>query len=128
MSKDKHVYIRNRSWPGATLFKAKICSSYFCRLRGLALRKSLPPNWGLLLVQRNENRIDSAIHMLWMRMDLAVVWINTAGKVVDVRPAYRWRSFLTPAGPAKYVLETSIDQLNRFSIGDEVYFEEIPPV
>ena len=108
--------------------QAEYCASFFCRLRGLTFRKTLPPNWGLLLVQKRENRLDAAIHMLWMRIDLAVIWISEAGKVVDVQPAYRWRSFLTPQSAAKYVLETAIQNLDRFKVGDEVYFEEIPSV
>ena len=105
--------------------RANRCASFFCRLRGLTFRKTLPSNWGLLLVQKNESRLDAAIHMLWMRMDLAIIWIDSRGTVVDVQPAFRWRSFLTPKSAAKYVLETSIDYLDRFKIGDEVNFEEI---
>ncbi len=70
--------------------------------------------------------MDSAIHMLWMRLDLAIVWINSEMRVVDVRPAYRWRSFVIPKQPAQYVLEFSLDRLDDFQIGDEVHFENAP--
>ena len=122
----KQLQLHNRTRPEQPPLTARHCASFFCRLRGLTFRTSLPPNWGLLLVQKKENRVDAAIHMLFMRIDLAIVWINAAGTVVDVQPAYRWRSFLTPKAPARYVLETSLDQLERYSIGDEVHFEEIP--
>ena len=89
-------------------------------------RKNLPPNWGLLLVQERDSRLDAAIHMMGMKFDLAVVWINSSGVVVDVRPAYRWRSVIVPQAPARYVLEMGIEHLSEFRIGDEIHFEETP--
>lgn len=86
-------------------------------------RRSLPANGGLLLVQGKENRLDAAIHMLGMYMDLGVVWINGAMKVVDVRRAHKWRSFIIPRAPAKYVLETTPEAGKFFRIGDEVRIE-----
>ena len=48
-------------------------------------RRSLAVDEGLLLVQKRENRSESAIHMLFMFIDLTVVWINSAHQVVDVK-------------------------------------------
>lgn len=122
----KLVRVRNRSRPETPTLDVAWCDSFFCRLRGLMFRHSLPPDWGLLLVQPRESRLDAAIHMLWMRMDLAVIWLNSHRVVVDARPAYRWRSFLMPGQPAQYILETSLKHLDRFRIGEKVDFEEIP--
>ena len=58
--------------------------------------------------------------MLWMKIDLAIVWINSDFKVVDVQPAYKWKSFITPKKPAKYILEFAIERLGDFQIGDHV--------
>ena len=96
-----------------------LCDSFACRLRGLMFRKSLPPDWGLFLVQPRASRIDAAIHMLWMRFPIAVIWFDPALIVVDARMAYPWRSFLVPARPAQYILETAPEHLRRFEIGDE---------
>ena len=98
----KNVIINNKSKPTAFPIQAGYCESFLCRFRGLMFRRNLPPNWGLLLVQQRDSRLDSAIHMMGMKFDLAIVWINSSGKVVDVRPAYRWRSVIVPQAPAKY--------------------------
>lgn len=58
--------------------------------------------------------------MLFMWMDLAVVWINHTGRVVDVRLARRWRSFYVPKLPARYILEAHIDRIHDFQVGDQI--------
>ena len=120
----KYVTVHNLSRPQPAVMLARYCASFFCRLRGLTFRRSLPTNQGLLLVQGRESRMDSAIHMLGVWMDLAVVWITGAGEVVDVRLARSWRLAYVPRRPARYVLEMSAEHLEDFQIGDHVRFEE----
>lgn len=79
---------------------------------------------GLLLVQKRDSRLGSAIHMLWMRIDLAVFWINLSLQVVDVRLARHWHTVYFPRWPASYVLEVQVERLNDFQIGEYVSFNE----
>jgi uncharacterized membrane protein (UPF0127 family) len=119
----EQVLIHNLTRPKFHPIQARYCSSFVCRLRGLTFRRSLPSGDGLLLVQNRDSRVDSSIHMLFVWIDLAVVWINNAHQVVDVRLASRWRPAYLPARPARYVLELSSDHLDDFSIGDQLRFE-----
>lgn len=121
----KEVLIRNQSQPGGATVQAHFCDTFFCRLRGLTFRRSLPAGEGLLLVQARDSVLDSSIHMLFMRMDLAVIWINSALRVVDVKHARRWRLVYLSREPARYVLETSLEKLDAFKIGDCCTFDEI---
>ena len=116
--------LSNRSSPDAAPLTVRLCRSFLCRLRGLMFEKSMPPDWGLLLAQGRASRADSSVHMLWMRFDLAIVWLDENWVVVDARPARRWQPFLMPQKPARYVLETHIHYLDRYAIGDELYFQE----
>jgi len=75
---------------------------------------------GILLVENKDSRLDSSIHMLFMRFDLAVIWINSSLEVVDVRLARKWQPYLVPACPASYILEIHPQQLSLFEIGDKV--------
>ncbi len=104
--------------------QALYCDSFMCRLRGLTFRRSLKPQEGLLLVQPRENRLDAAIHMLFMRIDLTVVWINENKVVVDIQKARRWRPFYVPKQPARYILELADSWLPSFQVGDQLDFEE----
>ena len=62
--------------------------------------------------------------MLFMCIDLAVVWINSTYQVVDVKYARRWRLIYTPKSPAKYVLELPAERLEEFHIGDQLQIYE----
>lgn len=121
----KSITIHNLTHPKPQPLTAIYCASFFCRLRGLTFRRSIPQNWGLLLVQNRDSRVDSSIHMLAMWIDLAVVWITDGGDVVDVRLARRWRPAYFPQRPARYVLEMGVAHLEDFQIGDKVRFEAI---
>jgi uncharacterized membrane protein (UPF0127 family) len=121
----KSVTIHNLTHPNPQPLTAKYCASFLCRLRGLTFRRKLPPNWGLLLVQSRDSRLDSSIHMLAMWIDLAVVWITDNGEVADVRLARRWRPAYFSQRAARYVLEMDVAHFNEFQIGDKVRFEEI---
>lgn len=84
------------------------------------LHPPLQPNQGALLVEDHDSRMNAAIHMLFMRFDLCVVWINAASRVVDVQICRRWKPVYVPAQPARYILETHVTQVDQFAIGDQV--------
>jgi uncharacterized membrane protein (UPF0127 family) len=118
------IEIQNASHPLKSPIQAKYCNAFLCQLRGLMFRRALAPDEGLLLVQKRENRTESAIHMLFMFIDLAVVWIDATHKVVDVKYARRWRLMYAAQSPAKYVLELPADRIDEFQTGDQLQFDE----
>jgi Uncharacterized ACR, COG1430 len=109
-NKLRRVAIQNLNRPQAGTFQAVYCVSFLCRLRG----------------QERDSRLDAAIHMFFVWIDLAVVWIDSANQVVDVKLARRWRPFYMPQGPARYVLELNAAQLNDFKVGDRLSIETLP--
>lgn len=62
--------------------------------------------------------------MLFVGMDLALIWANANQIVVDVKYAKRWRPFYAPKTEAKYLLEISPEWLRHFRIGDKLEFED----
>jgi uncharacterized membrane protein (UPF0127 family) len=120
----QQVVIHNLSQTQVEPVRAGYCASFMCQLRGLSFRRSLPDHWGLLLVQRRESRLDAAIHMLGVLMDLAVVWIDSAGNVVDVQLARRWRLAYMPKRPARYVLELAPGDLENYKVGDRLRIDK----
>ena len=85
-------------------------------------RRSLPVEEGLILVYRSDSRMDASIHMMFVKFDLAVIWINSAGEVVDKVLARQWKPAYFPKSPARYVLEIVPERLSEFQIGDRVQF------
>ena len=121
----KQIQVINLTTKGSTPILAKYCQSFFCQLRGLMFTKSLPDDQGVLLVQKEDSRINASIHMMFMWIDLVVVWINSDYMVVDLALARRWKLIYLPKKAAKYVLETGVSHLVDFNIGDKVRFNEM---
>ena len=84
--------------------QAKWCNTFATKLQGFMFKKTLTPDEALVLVERSENRVNTAIHMLFMNFDLGVLWVNAAGQVVDKTHAKRWKLQYTPAktGPIRH--------------------------
>jgi uncharacterized membrane protein (UPF0127 family) len=116
----RRVIVTNKTRPSTPVVDAIYCDTFLCQLHGLMFRSSLDPQEGLLLVQKHDSKIEAAIHMLFMWINLAVVWIDMAGQVVDVRLARRWRLVYIPRSPASYILEMHIDRIGDFEIGDQI--------
>ena len=89
------------------------------------LRERIDQLEGILLVEDRDSRLDTAIHMLFMRFDIAAVWINSEMAVVDVRLARKWQPVITPAKPARFVLEVHPQQISSFAVGDRVEFANV---
>lgn len=85
----------------------------------------LPDDQGLLLVQKDDSRMNASIHMMFMWIDLAVIWINSDYIVVDLVLAHRWKFAYMPKKPAKYVLEIGVGHLGEYAVGDRVHFDEV---
>jgi hypothetical protein len=122
----KYIKIINQTNHASASILAKYCQSFFCQFRGLMFKKNLPDGQGLLLVQSTDSKINASIHMMFMWIDLAVIWINSDYIIVDRIFAKRWKMGYFPKSPAKYVLETGVSHINDFNIGDVVTFEDAP--
>jgi uncharacterized membrane protein (UPF0127 family) len=118
------ILIKNKTRPSTAPITAVYCDSFFGRFRGLMFRSLLAKHEGLLLVEGHESRINTAIHMLFMRFDITAVWINSNHKVVDVKLARRWKLSYIPAKPARYTLETLPEYFADFKVGDQLIFTE----
>ena len=116
------IQLENKNQPLPAPLHARYCDSFLCRLRGLMFRSSLAVDAGLLLVETRDSRIDTSIHMLFVFMDLAVVWINSEKIVVDTVLARAWRPAYAPSQPARYILEIHPSRLNEFKVGDHIEF------
>lgn len=107
------------------LARAKWCASYWCHFKGLQLVRNLPEEQGLLFVTGSESRTGTAIHMFFMFMNIAVVWLDKNGVVVDKTFAKPWRPAYAPQSPAMYYIEANPSLLDRVEIGDKLTFDEV---
>jgi uncharacterized membrane protein (UPF0127 family) len=118
----KTIQLENTNQPLPAPLQAVYCDSFLCRLHGLMFRSHLAQNEGLLLVEAGDSRLNTSIHMLFVFMDLAVIWINSEFTVVDTILARAWHLAYAPRLPARYILEIHPSRMNEFKIGDQVEF------
>ena len=121
----RRLEIQNETHPLSEPLRAAYCDSFLNRLKGLMFRKQLSQNEGILLVENSESRLNSAIHMFFMEFDIAAIWVNTKGTVVDVKLARKWRPYYSPAAPARFTIETRPEYLSFFKIGDHLAFHDV---
>lgn len=101
------------------------CDTFLSKFLGLMFKNKLEENEGILLIQEKSNKMDSAIHMLFMNFDISVFWLDENNCIVDKTIAKKWHPFYISKENAKFVLETHVNRFNYFSIGDILSFEEI---
>ncbi len=104
--------------------RLKWCDSFGSKLRGFTFRRTLSPTDGLVLVEKADTRVNTAIHMFFVFFDLGVIWVNDGGEVVDMVVARPWRPSYMPQAPARYVIELHPSLLPQVKIGDHLQFLE----
>jgi len=102
--------------------RVRRCASFFCRLRGLTFRCRLAEDEAILLVGSRENRVEAAIHMLFVFFPISVLWLDRDGRVVDLCLARPFRPLYVPRRPARDVLEGPPDLLQWAQPGERLRF------
>ncbi len=128
MARRQWVDIRHKTDPRSQplLSRVRWCASFMSRLRGLMFQPSIQPGEAIVLVEGRDSRAAVTIHMFFVPFTIATVWIDSSGQVVDKLAARPWRPYYAPRAPARYILETHPEFLERVSIGDELVFDDSP--
>ena len=117
--------IENTSSPLLTPIKVGICDSFIYNLRGLMFYPSIELDRGLIFIEKEDSKINSSIHMLFMNFDISVIWINRQLEVVDTILARKWRPYYFPSHPASYTLEIHPSRLREFHCGDKIKIKNV---
>ncbi len=117
------VTIYNLSRPEVQPLQARLCANFWSRFRGLMLHPGIAPNQGILIDENKDSIAASSIHMLFMRFEIAAIWINSRFIVVDAKIAKTWRPMYAASQPARYILEAHPSRILDFHPGDKVKFE-----
>jgi uncharacterized membrane protein (UPF0127 family) len=118
----RSITVHNVSNSQAVPLHLGICEDFISRLRGLMFTKDIPIDGGRFFVNSSEDRINSAIHMYFMNIDLAIIWTDSTGRIVDKVNAHRWKTIAAPKANAKYILETHIERIEEYNCGDILEF------
>ena len=121
----RRLEIQNETHPLFEPLRVSYCDSFLDRFKGLMFCSQLSPNEGIVLAESSESRLNSAIHMFFMKFDIATIWVNTKGIVVDAKLARKWRPYYSPIAPARFTIETRPEYLSFFIIGDQLAFHDV---
>jgi uncharacterized membrane protein (UPF0127 family) len=110
--------VENKTNTKASPLHLGICDTFLTRLKGLMFTRSIPEYGGLLFINSAEDRVNSAIHMYFMDIDLTIIWLDSSYTVVDKVLARRWVTLAAPAKNAKYIIETHVDRFGDYNCGD----------
>jgi uncharacterized membrane protein (UPF0127 family) len=92
------------------------------RLLGIMLQKKLREP--LLIPFEREGRKANAIHSFFCLVPFDAVFLNSAGRVVDIRKSIPpFQPLIVPAKPAAAVLETPAGECKRVKMGDKLQFK-----
>jgi uncharacterized protein len=116
--------IRKADTGEVLLARAKWCAGYWSRVVGLMFRRNLPDDEGLLFVYGRESRAETSIHMLFMNFNIATIWLDKNGVVVDKVLAKVWRPAYASKKPAQYFIEGRPLLLDRVQVGDRLTWDE----
>ncbi len=117
------VTLRQTATGQPLLQRVRWGDTFASRLRGFMFRRALAPGEALVMVEPRESLVGTSIHMFFVSFALGVVWLDSAGRVVDKVEALPWRPYYAPRAPARYILETHPDFLPRVALGDVLAFD-----
>jgi uncharacterized protein len=103
-----------------TAVNVKVCDTFMSKFIGLMFSKELKPDNGIIIVEKNETRINTAIHMMFMNYDITVLWLDKNMVIVDKAQAKKWAPFYSSKKPAQYVVELHSSRFSEYSIGDKL--------
>lgn len=106
--------------------RARWCDGFASKLRGFTFRRALDPGEGLVLVESGDGRVNSAITMVFVFLELGVIWVNDSGQVVDKALARPWRPSYASQAPARFAVEASPVILEQVELGDHIQFVSLP--
>jgi uncharacterized membrane protein (UPF0127 family) len=103
-----------------TVVNVKYCDTFLSRFIGLMFSRELKPDHGIIIVEKNESRMNTAIHMMFMNYDITVLWLDKKMVVIDKVLAKKWALYYAPKNPAQYVVELHHSKFSEYSIGDKL--------
>lgn len=119
----KRVKIGKSSSPSIAV-TLKYCDTFFSKFLGLMFSRELKPDSGIIIVEKNESRMNTAIHMMFMNYDITVLWLDKEMVIVDKVLAKKWTPFYASKKPAQYVVELHRSRFSDYSLGDKLVFAQ----
>ena len=118
---DKNFKILYNKNSGEKIDKIKIANSFFKRFLGLMFKKKCDYPMLFEIPQDIQIKERSSIHSLFMRFELALVFIDEENLIYEIADLKPWKYYVPKKG-AKYIIEFDKNEFENYDlkIGDEI--------
>ena len=118
---DKNFKILYNKNSGEKIDKIKIANSFFKRFLGLMFKKKCDYPMLFEIPQDIQIKERSSIHSLFMRFELALVFIDEENLIYEIADLKPWKYYV-PKKRAKYIIEFDKNEFENYDlkIGDEI--------
>jgi uncharacterized membrane protein (UPF0127 family) len=100
--------------------EVKWCDTFLSRGRGLMFRRAIGEDEAFVFAESRESVSLTSIHMFFVFLPIAVIWLDAERKVVDKILARPFRPYYAPQHPAQYFIEGHPNILDKVQIGDRL--------
>lgn len=95
------------------IIKTNYASSYVKRMKGLMFQENITP---LLFKQKNSNKYLSAIHTMFMKKTIDILYINTEDKIEEMITLQPWKIHIPNKSNTKYIIELPENTIKKNNI------------
>ena len=81
--KNSKIFKLSKSTSPSDVVYVKICATFLSKFMGLMFSRELKPDQGIIIVEKNESRMNTAIHMMFMNYDITVLWLDKKMVIID---------------------------------------------
>ncbi len=75
-------------------------------------------SYALVFVLPAETRANASIHTFFMLDDIDVIWLDSSRRVVDFKRARKWRLYVPPKNPARYIIEGPVGVIRTLDVSE----------
>jgi uncharacterized membrane protein (UPF0127 family) len=112
--------------PNGNVYNVELMSTPEERRLGMQFRNRFPAHTVMVFAQPQPSFLP--IHMMNVRMALDAVWLNSAGRIVQIRTLHPERGVCASSSPAQFLIEAPKGwaEHNRLEVGDQMEFGNVP--
>lgn len=100
--------------------KTRLANTYFKRFKGLMFENKKNFDYALIFEFPRESKLGCSIHMLFMKFEIDVLFLNSKKIVVDKTTLKPWIINYTPKKPAKFVIEAPKGTFSKIKLSEKL--------
>ena len=113
--------------PNGNVYNVELMATPEERRKGMQFRNRFPAHTVMVFAQPQPSFLP--IHMMNVRMAIDAVWLNSAGRIVQIRTLFpELGVYASGSSPAQFLIEAPKGwaEFNALEVGDQIQFGNLP--